>query len=127
MEPRDELADALDQLATDQSVAVNIYDAPPSAPLETPALVVRPDEPWRRPGGAPFPHIAERYAVVAVVLAAGDMPSNVDKLRQLALLVEAVQDASSSWKWTETSGIAQVAQDGIDYLGVTVRMEYQEG
>lgn len=124
MMPRQLLADALDAQATDQGVQVNIYDQPP-ATFAPSALIIRPDSPWRRPGqGQPFGKVEERYAVVAVVAAAGDA---VDQLRQLALLVESIQDTSDSWRWTETTGIVQVDLGGTTYLGITSRVSYLEG
>ena len=116
-EPRIVIHDALVGLATAQGVEVNVYDSP-AAKIAVPALVVRPDTPWRTPGT--FRKSAENYAVVAVVQA-GDPASAIDQLRRLARLVEGVQDVAS-WRWVETSGVAQVAQDGIDYLGVTIKI-----
>lgn len=124
MEPRQLLADALDTQATDQGVDVNIYAEPPAI-LATPALVIRPDSPWRRPGtGQPFPYIEERYAIVAAVQAG---PDAVDQLRELALLIESIQNTSDSWRWTETTGIVQVDLGGITHLGATSRVSYLEG
>lgn len=121
--PRTELAELLDTLATDAGVDVNIADQPPAS-LAAPALVIRPDNPWRRPGqGQPFSRTLEQYAVVAVVATSGDA---VDELRRLTMLVEDVAD-TDGWSWTETSGIVQITHNGIDYLGATSRVARSEG
>jgi hypothetical protein len=126
MAPRSDLAAILGALADAQSVAVNVYAAPPAI-LATPALVIRPDSPWRDLAERlPFQKIGERYAVVAVINAGGDSGDQVDTLRELVLLVEKVQDGNP-WSWKETTGIVQSAEGGIDYLAATVRLTYMEG
>jgi hypothetical protein len=85
--PRNDLATILGQLADDAGLDVNVYAAPP-AMLATPALVIRPDSPWRDLSERlPFQKIGERYAIVAVVNAGGDPGDQVDVLRALVLLV----------------------------------------
>jgi hypothetical protein len=124
MVPRDELSAILVDLASATGVEVNVYAAPPAL-LAVPALVIRPDSPWRNIGT--FTRAAERYAVVAVVQAGGDPGSLVDTLRELVVLVENAQDVGKAWQWTETTGIIQAAESGIDYLAATVRLTYLEG
>jgi hypothetical protein len=124
--PRSDLAAILAALALEAIVDVNIYAAPPAI-LATPALVIRPDSPWRDLSEQlPFGRIGERYAVVAVVNAGADPGDSVDQLRALVVMVENVQDANP-WKWSETTGIVQSAEGGIDYLAATVRLTYMEG
>jgi hypothetical protein len=129
-EPRVQLGELLGELAAAAELDVNVADAPTSgAAFAAPALIVRPDNPWRQPQAPtkamPFAHIAEGYAVVAVVHA-GDPASSVDQLRAMVRLVEDAQDGGP-WRWIETTGIVQITEGGIDYLGSTVRMQYLEG
>jgi hypothetical protein len=126
VEPRDVLAAILEQLAIDAGVEVNVYGAPPAI-VAVPALMVRPDNPWRDlTARLPFQKIGERYVVLAIIHAGADPGSLVDTLRALVLLVEKVQDGNP-WQWTETSGIVPVSEGGIDYLAATVRLTYLEG
>jgi hypothetical protein len=127
VEPRENLAGQLSTLAAAEGIDVNVYDAPPAI-LAVPALVVRFDTPFRQPNSRQelaFGEVGERYAAVAIVQAGGgDTASLLDTLRALALLAESV---GTPWRWTETSGIAQASEGGIDYLAVTCRLTYMEG
>lgn len=130
IEPRELLATSLRELATAQSVDVNVVDAPAST-VAAPALVIRPGNPWRSPTaattprGVPLSANVENYDVVSIVLA-GDPASAVDQLRAMIRLIEDVQDVGP-WRWVETTGIVQLTEQGIDYLGATTRMQYLEG
>lgn len=126
MAPRTELATLLETAASDADVLVDVYSAPPAI-LSVPALVIRPDSPWRTANSQrdiPFSGTGEHYAVVAVVQAGGDPGSLVDTLRDLVVLVEGVD---GPWKWEATDGIVQATENGIDYLAATVRLTYLEG
>lgn len=121
-QPRELLATGLTEAATAADVDVNVYAQPPaSGSLAVPALVIRPDNPWRTAADRqqPFGRVTERYVVVAVVPSSGDA---VDSLRELVRLVDSI--GLEGWRWTETGGIMQASEGAIDYLAATVRLAY---
>lgn len=127
-EPRQLLAIELDaainaqESADPMRVDANVYGQPPaSSALAAPAMVIRTDNPWMRPADRdqPFGKLGERYAVVCVVQASGDA---IDQLRRLVRLAMAPE---TPWRWTQTDGIVQATEGGIDYLAATVRLTYQ--
>lgn len=122
--PSLELASAIELLAVERELGVNVYEAPP-AQLVAPAIVIRPDSPWMTVASddQPFGRISERYAAVAVAQA-GDPVSAKDLLRDLVRLARDAALGLRRWSWTDTSGIAAAEDSGVDYLASTVRVSY---
>lgn len=119
-----DLRDAIDALAIEREVDVNVMEAAP-AQLSAPSLIILTDDPWMTYADAdqPFGTFSEHYRIIAVV-ALGDPRSASPALRQLVRLARDGADSIKGWSWRGTGGITPVEDVGIDYLSATVRVTY---
>lgn len=122
MGPSLELAQAIRQLALDNGVDVDVYEAPASQ-LSLPAIVLTPDDPWLAIAeDQTFSTWTERYLAICVT-GVGDPISAKDQLRELVILTRDATVALRSWDFDQASRIGP-SQDpsGIDVLVSTVRV-----
>jgi hypothetical protein len=116
--PGEELAAVLVPLMP----AVNVYGAPP-AMLKAPALVLRPDEPWIRPGRA-LGALTEQWLAVAVA-PAGDPRSGMDTLRSILLgLIDALP---AGWALRDTGRPIIDESTGAPVLAAAARLTFAIG
>lgn len=113
--------DALAELLAGAETGANVYPAPPNQ-VVSPAIVIRPDEPWVEPGR--FRANVERYAAVCCANPA-DLPSAYETCRRLALaVVDAVLGAGGSWAWSSTSTPVLDQSTGAPVLAAVVHLTY---
>lgn len=97
---------------------VNVYSTATDK-LVAPALVIRPDEPWRVP--SIYCLDLQRYVAVAVV-AASTPDDGTEKLYEIhnALLAS----LPAGWKFVSISAIVADESTSIPYLASALRLEY---
>ena len=124
MLPWEILGEAIDALASERGISVNVYQAP-AASIAAPGIVIRPDAPWMQAAGdqQPFGNMAERYALVCVV-SSNDPLSNIADLRELVRLARDAADGVRAFRWVDTSGVTSSEADGVEYLATIVRATY---
>ena len=113
--PGEELAAVL--VASDYPANVYAY---PAGSIKAPALVLRPDEPWMKPGPA-LGLLSEGWLAVAVA-PAGDPRSGMDTLRNL--LLELVDTLPAGWAFRETGRPIVDESTGIPMLAAAARLTY---
>ena len=97
----------------------NVYAAPGSS-IKAPAVVLRPDDPWIRPGPA-LGMLSEGWLAVAVA-PAGDPKSGMDTLRSLLLgVIEALPEG---WQLRDTGRPIVDESTGVPMLAAACRLTY---
>jgi hypothetical protein len=105
---------------------VNVYRAPPTGAIQTPAIVYRPDEPWIDRQQT-YRVWIEHYLAVCVV-GASSSADGVAALYEMALAVKAALEAdpdAAAWDWLGAGGIVATDQGGMSYLACAVRLTYR--
>lgn len=103
-------------------VDVNVYAAP-TLSVKAPAIVLRPDDPWIRPGPA-FGTLTEGWLAVAVA-PAGDPRSGMDTLHTLLLgVIEALPDG---WALRDVGRPLVDESTGVPVLAAAARLSYAVG
>lgn len=116
--PAEELAPILEEALP----GANVYPAPTSS-VKAPAIVLRPDEPWIRPGRA-LGQLSEQWLAVAVA-PAGDPRSGMDTLRSLLLgVIEALPDG---WALRDVGRPLVDETTGVPVLAAAARLTYALG
>lgn len=102
--------------------AYNVYSTPPQQ-IITPAVVIRPDDPWITPSGGGFTYWVERYVAICVV-SSSDPESAIGALYDL---VSAVVDSTEAEGWAFESVAAPVIDEttGSPLLAAAVRLSYR--
>lgn len=118
MTPGEELAAALEL----ELVEVNIYPAP-TLSVKAPAIVLRPDEPWFRPGPA-FGTLTEAWLAVAVA-PAGDPRSAMDTLH--TLLVNVIEALPDGWALRDVGRPLIDESTGVPVIAAAARLSYAVG
>jgi len=102
---------------------VNLYPAM-AENIQTPAIVMVPDDPWLTSEGGGYRYDVEHYHCIALA-ASGDP---VSALATLHGLVHAIREAGDAgWEIGDVSGVrdARIPDDGTRYLGSWVRVTYR--
>ena len=115
--PAEELA-----LVLQLELNANIYPAPVTS-IKAPAVVLRPDDPWIRPGPA-LGTISEGWLAIAVA-PAGDPKSGMDTLR--SLLLGTIDALPAGWALRDTGRPIIDESTGIPMLAAAARLTYMEG
>lgn len=102
----------------------NIYRMPPVGPITVPAIVYAPDVEWieRRQS---YTNWLENYVAVCIV---SQSAGGVDALYDMALALKAAVDddrTMAAWEWRGVSGIGNIEQAGLTYMGATVRLSFR--
>jgi hypothetical protein len=98
---------------------VNVYSTATDK-LVAPALVIRPDDPWREPNR--FCADLQRYVAVAVVTASTPQ-DGTDKLYDIhSSLIESLP---SGWAFVSVSGIVINETMGVPLLASALRLSYR--
>lgn len=116
--PAEELAEVLEAALPD----VNVYAAP-TLSIRAPAVVLRPDEPWLRPGRA-LGQLTEGYLAVAVA-PAGDPRSGMDTLRSTLLAV--IDELPEGWSLRDVGRPLLDESTGTPVLAAAARLSYAVG
>lgn len=116
--PAEELAPILEAALPN----VNVYPAPASS-IKAPALVLRPDEPWLRPGRA-LGQLTEGWLAIAVA-PAGDPRSAMDTLRTTLLVV--IDELPDGWALLEVGRPLVDESTGSPMLAAAARLTYAVG
>jgi hypothetical protein len=97
----------------------NVYPAPVSS-IKAPAVVLRPDDPWIRPGRT-LGALTEGWLAIAVA-PAGDPRSGMDTLRSLLLGV--IDALPEGWALTNTGRPIVDESTGVPMLAAAARLVY---
>lgn len=89
--------------------------------LDTPCLVILPDEPWVEPGG--FSTDTERYLSYAVA-SASDAAAAQRNLHRLIHFMR--HNMPSGWTWLSAGAPAQRDHQGITYMAAECRWTFSE-
>jgi len=116
--PGDELADHLESIIP----GANIYPAPANQ-IKPPAIVLRPDDPWIKPGPA-LGTLSEAWLAIAVV-PAGDPRSGMDTLH--TLLLDVIDGLPPAWALTDTGRPVVDESTGTPMLAAAARLRYAVG
>lgn len=103
--------------------AVSIYPGP-AAQLVTPAIVLRPDEPWIEDGDR-FCAYLEHYVAIAVVSAASPEDGVASLYAIIHGIFTAIDESQSGWSWV-TAGLPIIDETtGTAFLAAPVRLNYR--
>ena len=116
MTPWEELADHFDDLDPDAEVYSAITEQ-----LDTPCIVLMPDDPWMEPTS--FQYDQERYRAISVVKVS-DGDSAQSKLHQLVHFIR--QSLPNGWDFESASAPQQTDHQGITYIAVDTRLTFRD-
>lgn len=116
--PVEDLAELLAE-ADGMPTGLNVYPYPVEN-VETPALVIRPDEPWLTVSR--YCDHEEGYLVVAVVSASAPA-DGISLLRDMSLAIMAAME--SPFEWLEASGPVIDETTGVPFLANRTRVSYK--
>lgn len=101
---------------------VNVYAAPTNS-VKAPAVVLRPDDPWIRPGPA-LGTLTEGWLAVAVA-PAGDPRSGMDTLHTILLGV--IDALPEGWSIRDVGRPLVDESTGVPVLAAAARLSYAVG
>lgn len=128
MKPWDELAAALAAAEAEapavEGMPANIY-ATPAKQLVAPAIVIRPDEPWRSltAAGRTFTTATARYLAVAVASAA-DVAAAYSTIDDLVERIIDTVDELERFAWDSVTVPILDETTGTPFIAAAVRLTY---
>lgn len=114
--PSDDLITAL--RASDALSGANVHGM--RSQVVAPAVVVRPDEPWMRPGG--FCPLIQQYVVVLTVAAATPEDGTNDLYRMALVVIDALPE---TWEFVSVGSPIIDESTGTSFLVAPVRLNYK--